>query len=277
MSILLSVISVIIFFYFSFLIVKKYFKKETAIVFLIILIINPFIWFLIFGGSGILYALSYISLLLTFSLKAAVNNKLKGVFCFIGGLIAALVFLYFATNISFTTFFSDPGVINAINSTRGDQLKFSSEIIAKLLFNKSHYFVFWFSQFIKQYSFSNLFSLTGDVKDKVFPTTPFLLVFAPFFAYGLVRSFGKLKLKKAMALTVLMLIGGVASSFSNNMMDYNLLSFSFPLVAVFIALGINWLIRSKKSAYIFLFFICLNFAITFYKIFLDYTFYGFGQ
>ena len=251
MSILLSVISVIIFFYFSFLIVKKYFKKETAIVFLIILIINPFIWFLIIANTGMLFVLSYIFLLLFLSLRAGIKNKLYGIFCLVTGLIAALVFWYFATNISFTTFISDPGVINAINSVRGDQLKFSSDITAKLLFNKIHYFVFWFSQFVKQYSFSNLFSLTGDVKEKVFSTTPFLLVFAPFFVYGFIKSFNKLKLKKAIALTVLMLIGGIASSFSINMMDYSLFSFSFPLVAVFIALGINWLIRSRKSAYIF--------------------------
>ncbi|MFH1601746.1 MAG: hypothetical protein ABIB61_02195 [Candidatus Shapirobacteria bacterium] len=216
---------------------KDIFSQKIALIFLALLVVNPFTWFLIIGRSNV-HVLS-------------LNNLIP--------------------------FLADPGVINAINFSRGEQLKSSSSLLAKLLFNKTYYFVFWFSQFLKQFSLANLFSLTEDASDKIFSAPPFLLVFAPFFVYGFFKSFGKLGLKRAGFLMLLMFLGGVISSFSLTMKDYSLLVLSFPFIAIFIALGINWWVKSKRSAYFLLFLVFLNMAITYYKIFLDFTFYGFGK
>lgn len=161
---------------------------------------------------------------------------------------------------------SDPGVINAINASRGVQQGVSGSLVAKLLFNKSYFLVYWFSLFVKQYSLDNIFSLVEPSSSSlIFDAGPMLVLFVPFFVYGLLTSFKRTKIKPE-KLFVLFLFSGSTTAVLSLSFYQDLFLIPLVLIVFYSSLGAVRLIKTKSRAVVFAFFLLINMIFSYYHI-----------
>jgi len=168
-------------------------------------------------------------------------------------------------------FFNDIGFINAINASRGIEQNFGYPLLGRILFNKLYFFIFWLANFWGQYSLARIFSL---VESGGFSTLiangPMLLVFAPFFVWGLLKSFNFLPPKKAFVWLGLLFLGGISSSLLASAFNQDAFVLALFPIAFYVALGIVQLGKKPFWWKVFLFFLGINLLISYFKIFDDF-------
>lgn len=166
-------------------------------------------------------------------------------------------------------FFSDIGFINAINASRGTEREFGFPFLARALYNKAYFLVFWLSHFLGQYRLSNLFSIIEPSDSTLFLTKPMLLVFTPFFVWGFLSSFGLLSFPVSSILLLFLLLGGIPSSLASSF--FYQLPFSLALIpiAFYTALGMTSILKKSLWRRFFYLFCFLNLVFTYFKIFTE--------
>lgn len=168
-------------------------------------------------------------------------------------------------------FFNDIGFINAINASRGAEQNFGYPLLGRILFNKLYFFVFWLGNFLSQYSLARIFSL---VESGGFSTLiangPMLLIFAPFFVWGLFKSFNLLSQKRAFFWLGFLLVAGVSSSLLASSFNQDAFTLALFPIAFYVALGVKELMRKKLWKKIFLLLLVANLVISYFKIFNDF-------
>jgi len=168
-------------------------------------------------------------------------------------------------------FFGDIGFINAINASRGIEQNFGHPLLGRILFNKLYFFLFWLGNFLGQYSLARIFSL---VENGGFSTLiangPMLLILAPFFVWGFLKSFSLLSRKKAFAWLGLLFFGGISSSLLGSSFNQDAFVLALFPIAFYIALAIREIMKKPVWKKVFLVFLAVNLVVNYFKIFDDF-------
>jgi hypothetical protein len=180
--------------------------------------------------------------------------------------ICLFFWLIFASNngllsvVKIAPLFADPGVINGINSSRGIQLSLGESPVAKILFNKGYSAIYWFSVYLKQFAFNNIFSLVEPSRSSlIIDSSPMLLIFAPFYILGLIKSFKMVTQKKAALILVIFLLSAVSCSFFSLAFYQDLFLFPLVFITFYSALGLaNWLKGARVVIFAFLFVVSIT-------------------
>lgn len=163
-------------------------------------------------------------------------------------------------------FIKDPGVINAINASRGTEIKNNNPLLGKVLYNKSFYIFYWLKLYLKQFSLDNLFGLAESISSThSLNTLPLLLVYVPFFVSGLFNSFKELPKSKAKFLFISLLVTGILSSFTRYTPLF--LAYLIIIVLIYTGLGIARLINNRTKRIIFTLFFMINFLISYLHLY----------
>jgi hypothetical protein len=168
-------------------------------------------------------------------------------------------------------FFSDIGFINAINASRGIEQDFGYPLLGRILFNKLYFFIFLLGNFLSQYSLARIFSLVESGGfSALISNGPMLLIFAPFFVWGLLKSFNLLSQKKAFIWLGLLFFGGISSSLLTSTFNQDAFILALFPIAFYVALGIVQLDKKPFWQKVFLFLLIINLFISYFKIFDDF-------
>lgn len=276
LALLLGLISLV----FCFKIIKMLFpeNKNRQLLFLFVLAINP--QFVFLSRFTTLLGLSFFFVVLAVYLLVRARQKHSWILC-----LLAFLFLFFSL-FSWFSFnrqvdflpawepfgiFSDIGIINAINDSRGAEIEFGIQSIARLLYNKSYYFVFWLSSFVKQYSLNHIFSLVeNNGTSLLFENTPMLLIFAPFFVFGFFKSFEILSYNKAFVLLIALVAGGLPSSLLSSSFVQDAFIFALLPISFYVVLGLEHIWKKKLWQNIFILLLIANILVSYYKIIDDF-------
>ncbi len=168
-------------------------------------------------------------------------------------------------------FFGDIGFINAINASRGIEQNFGHPWLGRILFNKLYFFLFWLGNFLEQYSLARIFAL---VESGGFSTLiangPMLLILAPLFVWGLLKSFSWLSGKKAFAWLGLLFFSGISSSLLGSSFNQDAFVLALFPIAFYIALAIKEIMKKPVWKKLFLLLLAVNLVISYFKIFDDF-------
>jgi len=168
-------------------------------------------------------------------------------------------------------FFSDIGFINAINSSRGNEIEFGHPLLARFLYNKLYFLIFWLSNFFGQYSLNKVFSLMeGTGASFLFDNTPMLLIFAPLFVWGLFKSFRLLSRRLAFFTLGFLLLAGISSSLLGSSFNQDAFTLVLLPIAFYISLALSEMAKKKSWLTIFGIFLVINCLISYFKIFDDF-------
>lgn len=249
-------------------IVVGLFNQKLALLFALVLATTPHFVFLFrpdsFGLEHIFFFLSILSFAIFLRSGRRLGKLVLGT-----GVVLALFYLLFPllpvlSDFHKIYFLKDPGVTNSINASRGEEIKYGIPVLARPFFNKGYFIIYWFSQYLKQYALSNVFSLIEvSTPSSNFPGTPSLLVFAPFFAYGLISSFRLLQYKRAGWLFFFLLLTGVPASLLAPPLFQEAFSFSLLIISFYVSLGILRFVVNRRRLSLFLLFLALNLAVTY--------------
>lgn len=243
---------------------QKLFPSKA--VFLPLLIaINPLFISLSFNSFLIPIGLSLFILTLNLSINF---YQQKNKYYLIAGFILLFVSLGLLfrevnnLNLPLFHFVKDPGVINAINASRGTELENHNPIRAKILYNKTFFGFYWLKLFVQQFSLSNIFGLTESINSfSTLNTLPLLIILAPFFIIGFLKSFTLFdKLKRWLILSA-MIVPAIFSS----LVEFDPLFFSYSLfiILVYSVLGIKLCLKTKQKFSIFSILLLINLFLTY--------------
>jgi len=164
-------------------------------------------------------------------------------------------------------FLEDPGVINAINASRGTEINFGIPKLARILFNKGYYLIFWLARYWRQFSLSNIFSLVENSQSSlIIAAPPMLLFFAPFFVIGLFNSFRLMSRGKSWGLLAITLVLAIPTSFYQNFFHQDLFVFALLPISFYVALGLKLMEKKKAWKWFLASLLVVNVVISYYKI-----------
>lgn len=164
-------------------------------------------------------------------------------------------------------FLEDPGVINAINASRGTEINFGTPKLARILFNKSYYLMFWLARYWGQFSLGNIFSLVENSQSSlIIAAPPVLLFFAPFFVIGLFNSFRLMNRRKSWGLLAITLVLAIPTSFYRDPFYQDLFIFALLPISFYVALGLKLMEKKKAWKWFLVSLLMVNIVISYYKI-----------
>jgi hypothetical protein len=226
-------------------VVFKIVSKSYALWASLIYIISPWIFYYEFMGSK--YIL-YLFIFLALYYLSLYKRIFKVLMLF---LVIYLVSQFTKRNL----FFSDIGIVNAVNVFRGEAQIEGYGIISKIIENRYIYYVF--TLFIKTLGITDpLIYFSGQARSLPFMHTPPLwLGLLPMFILGLWQIFRK---GKDMAILLMGVIPGVLYI---NMYNFEKLLLLVPFIVISTVLGINEFNQSKSLLSKILFYFCIALVI----------------
>ncbi|MCL5090901.1 MAG: hypothetical protein M1514_02730 [Patescibacteria group bacterium] len=232
----------------------------------------------IFSGLALFssaYALVPSLILLFLSIFLTLGKK-KFIIC-LSAFFIFLVWFFFNKYSSFflikrsLVFFSEPGFINAINSSRGILREGGHFLLGKILYNKLYFSIFWLSNLFRQYSLANIFSLIEDSGNStLFTVGPMLIVWFPFFVWGVLESFKYFSFKKAAILLLVLFLAGIPASLLSPRFNQDAFVFALFPMAIYLGIGLSGFFKKRGAIFILIMLFTLNFLITTFKVVLDF-------
>lgn len=177
--------------------------------------------------------------------------------------LAGAVFLILALVVSKAWFtqrdnfslLSDSGLISNVNTLRGQNLSVGLSFVSSFFFNKSYYLIKIFENFLSHFNLSYLFARGSE--------NPLLLVFLPFFIFGLISMIRE-KPKNFNILIIWFLLSSIPSLFLKTGVETNrFLIALFPLSVV-----TSWGILTLERRWIYIIFvlIIINLSVVIYNV-----------
>ena len=156
--------------------------------------------------------------------------------------------------------FKDIGIINSINSLRGEEITSGLPLVGKIFYNKAFWLIKFLESFLKQFNPRFLFAAgDGDPLHGFSNFGPLLLILLPITLVGLLYLIREKQISLyTLAMTIWLVAAGFPSALAGKNPDQSKCIFIVPLILIIAALGIYSLkLKIYKVIFFALFF--LNF------------------